>query len=48
LPAPKGQGAAKVTLHHFAGGMGGTVDDNVKRWCGQFADADGKPLDRRR
>jgi hypothetical protein len=32
--------AAHVTLYNF-GGMGGTLDANVERWCGQFKQADG-------
>ena len=44
LPAVEGEAeAAKVTLHYF-GGSGGGFDDNLKRWAGQFTDADGKAL----
>lgn len=36
--------AAKVTVHHL-GAFAGSVEDNIKRWCGQFKGADGEALD---
>jgi hypothetical protein len=32
--------APTIKLSHF-GGQGGTLDDNIKRWCGQFKTQDG-------
>ena len=39
--------APSIKLSHF-GGQGGTLDDNVKRWCGQFKTVDGAafPVDK--
>ena len=39
--------APSVKLYNF-GGQGGTLDDNVKRWCSQFKTADGNafPVDK--
>ncbi len=33
--------AADITFFHFGPGMGGSVDDNVKRWFGQFTSKEG-------
>jgi hypothetical protein len=30
-----------IKVYHFGAGQGGTLDDNVKRWCGQFKTKDG-------
>ncbi|MEO6052390.1 MAG: hypothetical protein ABIP97_00100 [Chthoniobacterales bacterium] len=30
------KGNGEVTFFHFGAGMGGSVDSNVQRWCGQF------------
>lgn len=43
VPATKEDGEdAELVVTAFGGGAG-TVDANVKRWEGQFTDADGKP-----
>jgi hypothetical protein len=36
-------GAADATVFFFGQGSGGSVDENVKRWAGQFLDDSGKP-----
>ena len=39
VPGPEGTGAAGeaiVTVFHFGPGQGGSVQDNVQRWFGQF------------
>jgi hypothetical protein len=39
IPGPEGTGAAGealVTVFHFGPGQGGSVQDNVQRWFGQF------------
>ena len=36
-------GEAELTVYFFPG-MGGSIDDNVQRWVGQFVGADGQPL----
>lgn len=35
---------SSVSIFFFGGGQGGDVEQNVSRWVGQFATADGKPL----
>ena len=37
-------GEAVMAVFHFPG-LGGTVDDNVDRWVGQFVGADGEPAE---
>lgn len=42
---PKVEGDAddgELVIFHFGGG-GGSVEDNIARWCGQFERPDGKP-----
>lgn len=42
---PKVEGDAEdgeLVIFHFGGG-GGSVEDNITRWCGQFERPDGKP-----
>lgn len=34
---------AQLVVYYFGGGQGGSVEDNVNRWCGQFQRPDGKP-----
>jgi len=34
----------EVAVFHFAG-AGGSVEDNIKRWIGQFVTADGRPIE---
>lgn len=34
---------AELTVFHFGAGQGGSVDENVNRWVGQFAQPDGRP-----
>jgi hypothetical protein len=33
---------AELTVFHFGAGQGGSVDDNVGRWVGQFTQPDGR------
>ena len=42
LPAPDGSAAGPAELAVFAG-IGGSTDDNVNRWYGQFEQPDGTP-----
>jgi hypothetical protein len=46
VPGPEGTGAAGeavITVFHFGPGQGGTVQQNIDRWFGQFdGDNDGK------
>lgn len=35
----------EVAVFHFAG-AGGSVEDNMERWIGQFVTADGRPIER--
>lgn len=42
VPAIEGSGAGDATLVAFAN-IGGTVDDNINRWLGQFSDVVGQP-----
>lgn len=42
LPAPDGTSAGDSELAVFAG-IGGSTDDNVNRWYGQFEQPDGTP-----
>ena len=42
LPAPDGTAAGDAELAVFAG-IGGSTDDNVNRWYGQFEQPDGTP-----
>ena len=37
-------GEAEMTVFHFPG-MGGSIDDNIARWVGQFRKADGTPAE---
>jgi hypothetical protein len=43
IPAPvAGDAAGELVLYYFGAGQGGGVEENVKRWLGQFkAEADG-------
>ncbi len=34
---------AILVVYFFGGGQGGSVEDNITRWCGQFQRPDGKP-----
>src|SRR5581483_5631985 len=36
--------APTVAIYYFGEGKGGTVDDNVERWVGQFKTADGEKI----
>jgi len=38
----EGDKAAELVVYYFGGGSGGTVEDNLDRWYGQFEQADGK------
>ena len=43
VPGPEGTGSAgeaTITVFHFGPGEGGTVQQNVDRWLGQFGGAD--------
>ncbi len=42
LPAPEGSSAGAAELAVFAG-IGGSAEDNVNRWYGQFEQPDGTP-----
>jgi hypothetical protein len=45
---PKAGGDAEdgeCAIYFFGAGQGGGVDENIKRWVGQFQTADGKPAD---
>jgi hypothetical protein len=44
IPAAEGEAPGAVAVFHFPG-SGGSVEDNVARWVGQFSDADGKAID---
>jgi len=44
MPAPGGGDPAFVNVYFFGRGMGGSVDDNVQRWAGQFRGPDGGPV----
>ncbi len=42
VAAPSGGEEAILSVHHFPG-MGGSVEANLARWIGQFAQPDGRP-----
>ena len=45
IPAAKGDAEpAELAVFYFGPGQGGGVEDNVKRWLGQFRKADGTPV----
>ena len=37
-------GDAELAVFYFGVGQGGSVEDNVKRWAGQFSDPSGRPV----
>lgn len=39
---PEGGDAGEITFFHFGPGQGGSVQDNVTRWIGQFQGAESK------
>jgi hypothetical protein len=41
--APGDEDAAECVVYFFGAGQGGSVEANVERWKGQFAEAGGKP-----
>ena len=43
LPHKEGDDASDGELAVFGSGIGGTADENISRWRGQFTTADGKP-----
>jgi hypothetical protein len=43
-PAKGDAEPADLAIFYFGPGQGGGVEDNVKRWMGQFQKSDGKPL----
>jgi hypothetical protein len=46
VPAAKGDTEdAECAVFYFGQGQGGSVDDNLKRWYGQFSQPDGKASD---
>src|SRR4051812_22502423 len=46
LPAAKGDSEdGELAVFFFGQGQGGSAQDNVKRWVGQFSQPDGKPSD---
>ncbi len=46
LPADSADGeAGEMTVFIFPPGVGGDIDSNIQRWVGQFAGAEGAPLD---
>ncbi len=40
VPGPAGDG--ELTVFYFGSGQGGSVEDNLARWYGQFQQADGR------
>jgi hypothetical protein len=47
VPAAKGDTEeGECAVFYFGNGQGGSVDDNLKRWFGQFEQPDGKPSDK--
>ncbi len=45
IPASAGDSRdGELAVHYFGPGQGGGVDANVRRWLGQFVNADGSPL----
>lgn len=40
---PADHDGAELVVFHFPPGQGGSVDDNVDRWLGQFTQPDGRP-----
>lgn len=42
--AEKDDESPTIKLSHFPGGQGGTLDENIKRWCGQFKTKDGEAI----
>lgn len=43
LPAASGAEDGLLVVYYFGKGMGGSVEDNVKRWIGQFPEKDSEP-----
>lgn len=44
IPAAAGdKDSGELAVYYFGPGQGGGVDANIKRWVGQFQQADGKP-----
>jgi len=47
LPHAEGDAEdAELTVFNFGPGQGGSVDSNIDRWVGQFANSDGSPIDK--
>ncbi len=45
VPGPAGSEDAEVAVFYFGAGQGGSVDDNVRRWHGQFAQEGAAPAE---
>jgi len=43
VPAAAGAAAGECAVYFFGAGQGGSVQDNIDRWKGQFQGRDGKP-----
>lgn len=43
VPRPEGVADEASVVVYYFNGQGGSVEDNVARWCGQFQRPDGKP-----
>jgi hypothetical protein len=43
LPGDEAGPDASLVVYYFGAGQGGSADDNVKRWTGQFPEKDGEP-----
>lgn len=43
-PAAGDSQAGEMAVFYFGPGQGGGVDANVRRWLGQFVNADGSPM----
>lgn len=41
VPGEAGAGPAEVVIFYFGEGSGGSVEDNLERWFGQFEQPDG-------
>ena len=45
VPAPDGSRPANINVFFFGAGMGGSIEDNIDRWAGQFRSPDGGPVE---